>query len=532
MTIATPHPHTEGLAPTMRTNPYIGVLGVFLGASIATLNGRLVTVGLPDLRGELGFGLDDASWIPTVLNMATMFIGVFAVFLGAAYGIRRVLLFTGLIFTIASFLVPFFSGLPAMLILETLAGASSGTFYTLTFTFVARALPPKLLIFGCAAYAMDIVVTSHVATLIEGWYIDHLSWHWIFWTAAVITPVMMLCVYLGVPATDSNAPPSWRGFLYTSAGFALIYGALDQGQRLDWLNSGVFVGMLTGGVLLLLTALVRRYRQPNPLINLPFLNARNLIIMGLGIVTIRFALLAPLGVIPGFLGSIAQYRPIQTGTSLAWIAIPQFLLVLAAAFSISFIQPRIVMAGGFATIAIACWLAARLDSQWTGATFLLPELILAMGIAAAFVALLVNLALTAAEMGAAANVVNAATYAGWMHTMRLLGGQIGTVIFSHFVTVREQLHSNLLGYHVAGGDWITDDRLHNLALVLTPLSSAPEEATARAAAIVGGQVRAQALSLAYSDALLLIGWAIAGYLLLIAFMRPSSISLRPREKNS
>ena len=532
MSIATPHPHDQVTAPTMRTNPYIGVLGVFLGASIATLNGRLVTVGLPDLRGALGFGFDDASWIPTVLNMATMFIGVFAVFLGTAYGIRRVLLFTGVVFAIVSFLVPFFSGLPAMLILEALAGASSGTFYTLTFTFVARALPQKLLIFGCAAYAMDIVVTSHVATLIEGWYIDHLSWHWIFWTAAVVTPAMTLCIYLGVPPTDSNAPPSWRGFLYTSAGFALIYGALDQGQRLDWLNSGVFVGMLTGGVLLLLTAFVRRYRQPNPLINLPFLNSRNLIIMGLGIVTIRFALLAPLGVIPGFLGSIAQYRPIQTGTSLAWIAIPQFLLVLAAAFSIAFIQPRLLMAGGFATIAIACWLAARLDSQWAGRTFLLPELILAMGLATAFVGLLVNLALTAAEMGAAANVVNAATYAGWMHTMRLLGGQIGTVIFGRFVTVREQLHSNLLGYHVAGGDWITDDRLHNLALFLTPLSSAPEEATARAAAIVGGQVRAQALSLAYSDALLLIGWAITAYLLLIAFMRRSSISFRPREKNS
>src|SRR3984885_15113790 len=180
----------ESAAP-VATHPYIGILGVFLGAATATLYGRLVSVGLPDLRGALGFGFDDASWIPTVLNMATMFIGVFAVFLGSVYGIRRVLLFTGVIFAIASFLVPFFSGLPAMLILEALAGASSGTFYTLTFTFVARALPPKLLIFGCAAYAMDIVVTSHVATLIEGWYIDQLSWHWIFWTASILTPVML-----------------------------------------------------------------------------------------------------------------------------------------------------------------------------------------------------------------------------------------------------------------------------------------------------------------------------------------------------
>ena len=144
MTASVPHSATSGLPRAIATNPYVGILGVFLGASVATLNGKLVSIGLPDLRGALGFGFDKASWIPTVLNMATMFIGVFAVFLGAAYGIRRVLLVTGAIFTIASIL--------RSLLLRTsplcsywrhIAGASSGTFYTLTLTFVARNLPPK-----------------------------------------------------------------------------------------------------------------------------------------------------------------------------------------------------------------------------------------------------------------------------------------------------------------------------------------------------------------------------------------------------
>ena len=66
------------------TNPYLGILGVFLGAGIATLNGRLLSVGLPDLRGALGFGFDEASWLPTALNMAMMFSGVFVVFLSAS----------------------------------------------------------------------------------------------------------------------------------------------------------------------------------------------------------------------------------------------------------------------------------------------------------------------------------------------------------------------------------------------------------------------------------------------------------------
>jgi len=35
------------------TNPYIGILGVFLGAATSTLNGKLLSTGLADLRGAL-----------------------------------------------------------------------------------------------------------------------------------------------------------------------------------------------------------------------------------------------------------------------------------------------------------------------------------------------------------------------------------------------------------------------------------------------------------------------------------------------
>ena len=520
----------QAKGPAITSHPFIGVLGVFLGAATATLNGRLLSVGLPDLRGALGFGFDEAAWIPTVLNMGMMFIGVFAVFLGAAYGIRRVLVVTGAVFTVASILLPFSPNFASMLALEAIAGLSSGTFYTLTLTFVARSLPPKLLLFGVAAYALDIVATSNVAALIQGWYMEHLSWHWMFWTAAVVTPFMMVCIYFGVPPAEDGPKPSWRGFLYMSGGLCLIYGALDQGQRLDWWRSGVFVGMLAAGVLLLLAATVRRFFQPNPLVNLPFLNARNVVILGLGVFTIRFALLTPLAAIPGFLGAIAQYRPIQTGAALGWVAAPLFVLVWIAAIACVFIQPRIVMAAGFATIAVAAWMAAHVDSSWAGASFVVPELLLAAGIAAAFVGLVVSLLLLVVEMGATKSVTNTATYSAWMHTMRLMGGEIGSVIFGHYLAVREQLHSNFLGQHVDAGNWITDERLRGAALALTPLSAGSEEAQARSAAILGGQVRAQAYSLAYSDAFLLIAWVIAAYLLVLVFLRPSTISLRPKEK--
>jgi MFS transporter, DHA2 family, multidrug resistance protein len=89
------------------TNPYLGILGVFLGAATSQLTGKLLSTGLPDPRGTLGFSFDGASWIPTVLNMGMMFTAVFAAFLGAAYGVRRVPLAGGAVFTVAAIVLPF-----------------------------------------------------------------------------------------------------------------------------------------------------------------------------------------------------------------------------------------------------------------------------------------------------------------------------------------------------------------------------------------------------------------------------------------
>src|SRR5262245_66611529 len=103
-------------------SPYVGSVGVFLGAGIATLNGRLIGVGLTDLRGALGLGVDQASWIPTAYNMAMMFIGPFSVYLGALLGIRRVLLASTTIFILCSFLLPFAPNLVLLLCLQVVSG--------------------------------------------------------------------------------------------------------------------------------------------------------------------------------------------------------------------------------------------------------------------------------------------------------------------------------------------------------------------------------------------------------------------------
>src|SRR5262249_38187682 len=153
-----------------------------------------------------------------------MFSGVFVVFLAAVFGPRRILLQAAAIFAVTSALLPFAPGYWGILAMSVVTGIASGTFYSLTMTFVLTALPKRLIIFGIAAYAADIVFVSNFASLLEGWYIEHLSWRWIFWTAALVTPVMMACIYRGIPPRPPSSPrPSWRGFAYFSVGLAFLY---------------------------------------------------------------------------------------------------------------------------------------------------------------------------------------------------------------------------------------------------------------------------------------------------------------------
>jgi DHA2 family multidrug resistance protein len=508
------------------TNPYLGILGVFLGAGIATLNGRLLSVGLPDLRGAVGFGFDEASWLPTALNMAMMFSGVFVVFLSASLGPRRILLVTAAVFTLTSALLPLASNYRSMLALLVIAGLSSGTFYSLTMTFVLTTLPRRLIIFGIAAYASDIVFVSNIASAIEGWYVEHFSWHWIFWTAALLTPLMMLCVYWGIPRKPPSTEPrpSWRGFAYFSFGASLLYGVLDQGERLDWLGSGTIVAMLVAGVFLLAAALVRRLSQPNPTLKLAFLNRRNIIILALSVFAFRFVHLSTVVLVPGFLSNIQQYRPLETGHALAWVAVPMFAVVWLVALIVIYTQSRLILALGLTIVAFGCWIFAHLDSSWSGASFETVEVLLACGFACSFIGLIGSLVLQALEAGVLSSAANAATYSGFVHFIRLFGGQVGVAVMTHFIATREKVHSNLLGLHVQIGDWLTDERIRMLTGGLLPGSSGLEEAQYRAFGVLSQQVRAQAYTLAIADGFILVGWVVVVYLFLMLFLQPGKLS--------
>src|SRR5262249_35807080 len=93
--------------PTGCEYPVIAVTAVILGAFISSLNTRITTFGLADIRGGLGLGFDEGSWLITVFGAAQMVVTPAAAWMSTVLSTRRVLLWTGAVFTVASVMPPY-----------------------------------------------------------------------------------------------------------------------------------------------------------------------------------------------------------------------------------------------------------------------------------------------------------------------------------------------------------------------------------------------------------------------------------------
>jgi len=90
--------------------------------------------------------------------------------------------------------------------------------------------------------------------------------------------------------------------------------------------------------------------------------------------------------------------------------------------------------------------------------------------------------------------------------------------------VRERIHSNLLGLHVQGGNWLDEASIRQMTAGLYAKSSGLVTATGRAVGLTGARVRLQAYTLSFVAGFHLIAWACVLALLLIALLRNSPLN--------
>ena len=487
-----------GIAP----QPLFAVGAVLLGSFLANFDSRLTLVGLPDLRGAFSLSFDEGAWLSTAGIGSQIFIAPAVAWLATVFGLRRVLGIPSLVYALISLVIPLVHDYTALLVLSIAHGLLLGTFVPATLMIVFRNLPIRWWLPAIAIYSIRVGFALDTSTWLVGYYVDHLGWQWLYWQGVVIAPLMGLMVYLGTPREPVNRAllrdADWGGMLLLGTGVSMMYAALDQGNRLDWLGSGTVAALLIGGGLLFVAFLINETMVRRPWAHVNVLFSRN---VGLALVVILLYTLTSLSnssLVPNFLAVVGQLRPEQTGVLLVvYGALPMFVLVPVSIFLLRHVDPRGVLIIGLSAFAAANLLGTQLTHDWALDDFAGIATLQSIGQAFTLLPIII-IAVSNSDPS------RATAFAAYIQVMRLGGAEIGVALMGTWLRVREQIHSNFLGQHLANGSADVARFLKRLSESFASHGAAT--APARALGSLSALVQRESNVLAYIDGFWLTFW--------------------------
>jgi MFS transporter, DHA2 family, multidrug resistance protein len=496
--------------------PLFCVGAVLLGAYLGNFDSRLTQVGLPDLRGAFSLSFDEGAWLSTSAIGSQIFIAPAVAWLATAFGLRRVLGIPSLAFALISLVLPFVRDYPTLIVFSIVHGMLLGTFVPATLMIIFRNLPIRWWLPAISLYAIRVGFAFDTGTSAVGFYVEHWGWSWLYWQGAVLAPLMGLMVYLNTPHEEINhdllRDADWGGMLLLGTSVSMIYAGLDQGNRLDWLESGTVMALLLGGAVLLVMFVVNELVVRNPWAHVNVLLSRNVGLALLGILIYTFVGLSNSSLVPNFLATVTGLRPEQSGVLLlTYGALPMLVLVPTSVFLLRHFDPRFMLVLGFAAFTTANLLGTQVTHDWARGDFVPIVVLLSIGQAFSLFPLIIIAV-------ANSNPARATAFAAYIQIVRLAGSEIGIALMATWLRVREQIHSNYLGQHVANG---SIDVTHVLKRLASGFAGHGESsASARALETLSALVQREANVLAYADGFWLCFWiAILGLIFVVPMTR-------------
>ncbi|WP_299998327.1 MFS transporter [uncultured Cedecea sp.] len=447
----------ESAAQTPSKKPLLGLVGILIAAIAAGLNNRVAALALTDLRGVLGFALDDASWLTTVYNVGELVVMPFAAWFAITLSVRRFELWLLTLCTVLAAILPFIQNINLLLVIRCLQGASSGAMIPVLMMAALKFLPPSIRLYGLALYAMTATFTPNISIWLAGYWIDYIAdWRWIYWQIIPLTLFSGYLISIGLPNEDIKfdrfSQANWFGMFSGITAFSLIAIVLDQGVRLNWFYSPMISTFLFIGLIFFIIYLYTEWFHPTPFIKLQLLSRKNLW-LSFSLFVVLLIILTSGSLLPvSYLAPLQGYRPMQMASIGLTVALPQLILgpLIAWLLSQKWMDARLVFSIGLLCISISCFLGMGINSVWNKDQFYFIQLLQAIGQPMAIISMLF-LATSVVKP------IEGPYVSGTINTLRALGSLAGGTMINQWIITRDIFHRNVLSDQAA-----LQDNFHSL----------------------------------------------------------------------
>jgi DHA2 family multidrug resistance protein len=296
-------------------------------------------------------------------------------------------------------------------------------------------------------------------------------------------------------------PIDYMGLGLIAVGIGCLQYVLDKGQEEDWFSSGKIIVFLTISIVTLTWFVINEWNHSNPIVDLQLLKLKNFRMAAFMMFVLGMVMFGTTVLIPQFLQVLMGYSAENSGKALSAGAIVLVFMMPIIGQLVSRVDPRIMIATGFAASAAALYHMTNISLEIDFHTAMMYRVYQMMGVAFIFIPIS-----TLAYVGIPRHKSN--QVAGMNNLMRNLGGSIGISMLSTFLLRLAQRHQVYLVAHTSAGDPQFTQRIEGLTHRLTSQGIPPNEATAQAYTMMSRTIGAQATTLAYIDIIALMAVAV------------------------
>jgi EmrB/QacA subfamily drug resistance transporter len=414
--------------PDEQPAPQRGLLVIYsalmLAILLAALDQTIVATALPTIVSDLG-GLSHLSWVVTAYILASTATTQVWGKLGDQYGRKYLFIAAIIIFLIGSALSGLSQTMTELIAFRALQGVGGGGLMVLAQAIVGDIVPPRERGKYQGAFGAVFGVASVIGPLLGGFFVDNLSWRWVFYINLPIGAVALAVVTAVLPATSARRHHSidYAGAVFL-AGFAtcVVLATSWGGTTYPW-NSPEIIGLFAGSAVLLAAWWQSARRAAEPVLPLRLFRNRVFSVSAGISFAAGFAMFGSISYLPLFLQVVNGVSPTLSGVYLLPMVGGLLITSIASGQLIARTgRYRIFPIIGTAVLVVALFMLSRLDEHTSTGLFSLYFFVLGFGLG-----LILQVLVIAVQNSADYQDLGAAT--SGVTFFRSIGGSFGVSIF-------------------------------------------------------------------------------------------------------
>src|SRR6266403_450291 len=200
---------------------------LFLALWLAALDQTVVSTALPTMVGDLG-GLSYLSWVVTAYLLTSTVAGPLYGKFGDLYGRKIVLQVAISVFLVGSALCGLAQNMVQLIAFRALEGIGGGGLIVITIAVIGDLIPPRERGRYQGFFGAVFGVATIVGPLVGGFFVDHLSWRWIFYINLPTGILAMAVIAAVLPARSARRRHAvdYTGAILLTPGAAAVAATL------------------------------------------------------------------------------------------------------------------------------------------------------------------------------------------------------------------------------------------------------------------------------------------------------------------